>query len=357
MPQGLLARVELQEFMHVNKMLISAAKNCNSMGIVSNHALCAAEKVGLTLCFAQVQDSLLACYLMTGTDCFLEKDRFYDLIFSGIGDHWDGKIPIPCVLFPRPLWSGKQLLSMILPDISMNPYEKADMTNEKVCIRRGYICTGRFNKKIIGKGVERGLIHRMVFQEGHERTATFMSVIQFIANDWMTQHSFSTGIEDCCTSQEVFRNVRQKVYDVMDECNDMHMPENKAAMKLNRVRDVAAKFVLDSLPSSHGMMNMIKAGSKGSNINIAQITAAVGQQMVNGKRIACGNMNRTSAHYHQHSADPIGRGFVCNSYMTGLSPKEFFTRKCLLELFMELFVGILTQIVCFTQILKAEGKV
>ena len=34
-PQGLLARVELQEFMHVNKMLISAAKNCNSMGIVS----------------------------------------------------------------------------------------------------------------------------------------------------------------------------------------------------------------------------------------------------------------------------------------------------------------------------------
>ena len=46
--QGLLARVELQEFMHVNKMLISAAKNCNSMGIVSNHALCAAEKVGLT---------------------------------------------------------------------------------------------------------------------------------------------------------------------------------------------------------------------------------------------------------------------------------------------------------------------
>jgi len=262
---------------------------------------------------------------MTGTDCFLEKDRFYDLIFSGIGDHWDGKIPIPCVLFPRPLWSGKQLLSMILPDISMNPYEKADMTNEKVCIRRGYICTGRFNKKIIGKGVERGLIHRMVFQEGHERTATFMSVIQFIANDWMTQHSFSTGIEDCCTSQEVFRNVRQKVYDVMDECNDMHMPENKAAMKLNRVRDVAAKFVLDSLPSTHGMMTMIKAGSKGSNINIAQITAAVGQQMVNGKRIACGNMNRTSAHYHQHSADPIGRGFVCNSYMTGLSPKEFFT--------------------------------
>ena len=95
-------------------------------------------------------------------------------------------------------------------------------------------------------------------------------------------------------------------------------------MKLNRVRDIAAKFVLDTLPSDHGMMNMIKAGSKGSNINIAQIAAAVGQQMVNGKRIPCGNNNRTSAHYQQFSPDPVHRGFCYNSYLTGLGPAEFF---------------------------------
>ena len=207
----------------------------------------------------------------------------------------------------------------------MNAYEPADMNDEKVCIRRGYICTGRFNKKIIGKTVERGLIHRMVQQEGYQVTADFMSHIQFVANDWMLQHSFSTGIQDCCTSEEVFKNVRQKIYDTMDECNNMDMPEATAALKLNRVRDIAAKFVLESLPNDHGMMNMIKAGSKGSNINIAQISAAVGQQTVNGGRIPMGKFNRTSSHYHQNSPDPVGRGFVFNSYMTGLSPKEFFT--------------------------------
>jgi len=275
--------------------------------------------------FLQVQDSLLACYLMTAQECFIEKERFFDLIFSSIGDHWNGEIPVPAILKPKPLWTGKQLLSMILPDISFNAYEPPDMNDEKVCIRRGYICTGRFNKKIIGKGVERGLIHRMVLQEGNDRTAQFMSMIQFVANDWMTQHSFSTGIQDCCISQDVFKSVRQKVYDTMDECSNINMKEEKASMKLNRVRDIAAKFVLESLPSDHGMMNMIKSGSKGSNINIAQITTAVGQQMVGGKRIPCGNNNRTSSHYTQFSPDPVHRGFVCNSYMSGLSPKEFFT--------------------------------
>ena len=36
------------------------------------------------------------------------------------------------------------------------------------------------DKKVIGKGVERGLIHRMLLQEGCDRTSEFMSQIQFL---------------------------------------------------------------------------------------------------------------------------------------------------------------------------------
>ena len=332
-PQDIRSRVELQELMHVNTCLLSAAKNCNTMGIV--------------------QDSLLACYLMTAQECFIEKARFFDLIFSGIGEDWDGKIPIPAILYPEPLWTGKQLLSMLLPDISMNAYDSVDMNDEKVCIRRGNICTGRFNKKIIGKGGERGLIHRMILQEGQSRTAVFMSNIQFVANDWMVQHSFSTGIEDCSISEQVFKKVRKKIFDTMEVCSDVYMPEGQATTKLNRIRDIAAKYVLDVLPANHGMMNMIKSGSKGSNINIAQIAAAVGQQMVNGKRISCGNNDRTSAHFHRHSPDPVHRGFVWNSYMSGLSPKEFFCRKFIV--FIEYFCTTNTLFVC-SQMHKVEGS-
>lgn len=28
---------------------------------------------------------------------------------------WDGKMPTPCILKPKPLWTGKQLFSLIIP--------------------------------------------------------------------------------------------------------------------------------------------------------------------------------------------------------------------------------------------------
>ena len=66
------------------------------------------------------------------------------------------------------------------------------------------------------------------------------------------------------------------------------------------------------------------AGSKGSKINIAQISACVGQQSVNGKRIGFTRAGRTTAHFTRHTNSPIGRGFVANNYLNGLKPAEFW---------------------------------
>ena len=268
---------------------------------------------------------MLGAYLMTACECYIDKPTFFDIVFGAIGD-WDGVIPPPAILKPKELWTGRQLLSMIIPKMAFNAYKPPDMDNEQVCIRGGYICTGRFNKKILGK-VERGLIHRMVHLEGNKRTAKFMSQLQFVVTQWLNGHSHSTGVEDCCTSLEVKKKVWKKLNDTVEACNYVTIDEDTANSVLNRVRDVAAKHVIDALPPNHGMLQMIKSGSKGSYINIAQISCCVGQNNVEGKRIATGNNNRTSSHYQQFSSDPIGRGFCINSYLTGLSPKEFFTRK------------------------------
>lgn len=29
--------------------------------------------------------------------------------------NWNGKVPIPCILKPRPLWTGKQIFSLLIP--------------------------------------------------------------------------------------------------------------------------------------------------------------------------------------------------------------------------------------------------
>ncbi|KAM0453310.1 hypothetical protein ACHAO4_004902 [Trichoderma viride] len=67
---------------------------------------------------------------------------------------------------------------------------------------------------------------------------------------------------------------------------------------------------------------MAESGSKGSSINISQMTALVGQQIVEGKRIPFGFKYRTLPHFTKDDYSPEARGFVENSYLRGLTPSE-----------------------------------
>lgn len=60
-----------------------------------------------------VQDTLTAVRMMTKRDIFIELPRVMDLCMYQ--PDWDGKIPIPAILKPKPLWTGKQMFSMIIP--------------------------------------------------------------------------------------------------------------------------------------------------------------------------------------------------------------------------------------------------
>ena len=69
---------------------------------------------------------------------------------------------------------------------------------------------------------------------------------------------------------------------------------------------------------------MVVAGSKGSNINISQVIAYVGQQSVGEQRIPFGFRKRTLPHFKKDDYGPESRGFVENSYLAGLTPSEFY---------------------------------
>ena len=54
-----------------------------------------------------VQDTLLGCRLMTKRDTFVEKDVFMNILMWL--EDWDGVVPMPAIIKPRPLWTGKQV--------------------------------------------------------------------------------------------------------------------------------------------------------------------------------------------------------------------------------------------------------
>jgi len=66
---------------------------------------------------------------------------------------------------------------------------------------------------------------------------------------------------------------------------------------------------------------MVKAGSKGSEINISQMISCLGQQQVDGKRVPYGFEDRTLPHYNKYDDSPHARGFVEHSFISGLTPQ------------------------------------
>lgn len=61
----------------------------------------------------------------------------------------------------------------------------------------------------------------------------------------------------------------------------------------------------------------------GSVINVSQMVACVGQQMISGRRVPDGFQDRSLPHFPKKSREPPSKGFVRNSFYTGLSPTEF----------------------------------
>jgi len=156
------------------------------------------------------------------------------------------------------------------------------------------------------------------------------------------QTGFTVGVADIIAKTEIVNKVREaidsnkrKVRKVIKQSQDgklnplpgktvLETFEHEVNQSLNEARDKAGQIALKALSSDNRLKNMVNAGSKGSNLNISQIMACVGQQNVEGKRIPFGFNKRALPHFLKDDLGPESKGFVENSYLTGLTPSEFY---------------------------------
>ena len=54
---------------------------------------------------------------MTKRDSFIKKDLFMNILMWL--EDWDGRVPMPAVLKPEPLWTGKQVVNLIIPRVNL----------------------------------------------------------------------------------------------------------------------------------------------------------------------------------------------------------------------------------------------
>lgn len=100
--------------------------------------------------------------------------------------------------------------------------------------------------------------------------------------------------------------------------------ESLILKELSEIRDHAGKACIKQLSHKNSPLVMANCGAKGSYINISQMAVCVGQQSIRGQRVPEGFYNRVLPHFDFEDRSPVARGFVANSFYSGLNPFEFF---------------------------------
>jgi len=293
-----------------------------------------------------IRDFLTAAYLLTKDDTYLTKEEFTNLALAG-GVQPGKEIPKPEKTDPQPLYSGKQLFSLFLPSdfnyVLVSKWEKSSRGAEKdVVIRNGQLISGVIDRAAIGAEESDSILHRIAKDYGTEEARRFLNSILRVLKAFITRSGFSYGFDEL----ELPKEVRDKISETLDESyakvrelNAQYesgtLPETRGlspedalefyiANELSRARERAGRIADKSFSVQNAGIIMARTGARGSTLNLGQMTAALGQQSVRGKRIEKGYQGRALPHFPQNDPSPDARGFVRSNYRDGLNPIEFF---------------------------------
>jgi len=265
-----------------------------------------------------------------------------------------GPLPEPKIKEPQPLWSGKQIFSLFLPK-TLNYVLKANLCQgctrceEENCkydayvvIKNGELVSGIIDRRSIGSEQSESLLHRIIKDYGTQAGREFLNKITRLLKLFITMRGFSYTYDQLVLShkaenriKKTMERIQKKIDEHIENYRNGTLPrlpgqtleesfEIYVMHELARARDEAGKIADQDFTIENAGIVMTRTGARGSSLNIGQMAACVGQQSVRGKRILRGYVGRALPHFVDGDPSPRARGFVYNSYQSGLDAIEFF---------------------------------
>ena len=207
-----------------------------------------------------IQDSIVSGFFLTIRGNFLEKDEYQQLVYSAVWNVLSSKkkakiiLLKPAILKPRPLWTGKQVISSVIKTIigSYNPslneeklglymtskarVKLEDVTKKRiivddpvkgpiqktifdevaaeestVIIHDNELIQGVIDKNQIGN-TEFGLVHAVYELYGGQVTETLLTCLTRLLLVYLQFHGETCGIDDLRVSKE-FEKERKELID------------------------------------------------------------------------------------------------------------------------------------------------
>lgn len=348
-PQTPEARAEVQELMAVTKHIMHPRANKPVMAII--------------------QDGIDAAYFLTHVDTWLTRAEASSLLMMirydrdapaalSLGEPGieiqQLVLPPPAIIKPVPLWSGKQIISQVLPRLTMirklknrPKYDAPEwlLPDGHLLIQNGQLLMGTLCKQTVGDTAG-GIIHMACLYLSNNVAARFISDVQRVLNKFLVGVGFSVGVKDCLTKPivgtkvaQVLAGAERHIERLLEMGREMasdpviqDMVEGQIGNCLKSVQNMIGNVVRAHL-DEHNMFNIMTnvCGSKGSSFNLAQIMGVVGQTFVNGMRPTALGHGRVLPNAPLPGQAPLTireqletRGLILRPYKAGLSMPAAF---------------------------------
>lgn len=322
-----------------------------------------------------IQDNVLTGVLLTQLDTFLSRGEFQQLLFSCLQTSPTLRLrtPVPTILKPARLWTGKQMLRCVLdlltegrPPLNLQSKPKVPAASwgqhseeGVVVIRANELLVGVLDKAAFGDAGY-GLVHAVYELYGGQTSGELMSTLGRLFTLYLQTQGFTCGIDDmllvpsaeerraelkreaektgltaaCAWAgitydparpREINRVIQEKLR--TDKTNGARLD---GAMK-SALNPFTSNIISACLPSgqlkpfpTNCMSMMTLSGAKGSSVNFSQISCLLGQQELEGRRVPVMATGKTLPSFRKYDPSPRAGGYVADRFLTGIQPQEYF---------------------------------
>lgn len=372
-PQGELARSEAYNIVGAKYQYASAKDGSPLRGLIQDHVASGflLTKRDTFLCH-QEYDQLL----FTAIAGFGAKER----------ERVVRTLP-PTILKPVQLWTGKQVVSSLLinlvGDLPCMNYEGTAQVNDKawgdgripansplgeqaVLVEECELLRGVLDKSTFG-AKNYSLVHAIHELYGVDLCSLFLSCFGRVVTSFFQKRGFTCSMEDLVLVDEAEKKRRALIDGALEKAVEgleryMDMEKEDAGQSLERRRQLVSeelrrryinsrgrvgpevdnvmKSIVSPISSEifkvclpHGLLVpfpnnsfscMITSGAKGSNVNQTQVSCALGQQELEGRRVPMMVSGKTLPSFRAYDPMPRAGGWVSDRFLTGIRPQEYF---------------------------------
>lgn len=329
-----------------------------------------------------IQDHIISSVRMTIRGRFFTRREYMHFVYQALSSFdRDIKTLPPAILKPVMLWSGKQIISTLIINLTPpyrktyinliskskleqkywknpNNYEYSDLLSEfNFIVKNGNLLSGILDKNHIGASTY-SLIHCFYELYGGKYSAQLLSAFSKLFTVYLQFDAFTLGVEDILVTEKA-DHLRQTAIDecktagklaALDSLGTEMLGEEIITTKLAESYSKSSHFsvlvdrnykkhlqpftnkitracipngLLQPFPNNN-LQLMVQSGAKGSTVNTIQISCCLGQIELEGKRPPMMISGRTLPSFPPFDTLPKAGGFIGSRFMTGIQPQEFF---------------------------------